>query len=136
MAFTIKKLESSDYDNILLGWWKDWGWEAPPRDFLPENGKGGLIVYDGDEPICAGFIYNTNSYVCWVDWIISSKTYRKKPQRKEAIDFLIERLTQVCYANDAKYVYALINHPFLIETYKKFGYVKGDSYKGEMIKVL
>ena len=27
------------------------------KDFLPDNGKGGLIVYDDKTPVCAGFIY-------------------------------------------------------------------------------
>ena len=95
-----------------------------------------MIVLDGDEPVCAGFVYVTNSSVAWVDWIVSSKTYRKKPQRKEAIDLLIETLTNVCRLNGTKYIYALIKHSGLIGTYEKFGYNKGDSYTNEMIKVL
>ena len=87
MKFETRLLNENDYDEILVKWWKDWGWEAPPKDFLPENGTSGLIVFDGDEPICAGFIYLTNSEVAWVDWIISSKTYNTKPNRKEAISF-------------------------------------------------
>jgi hypothetical protein len=136
MPLTIRKLVESDYDNILKGWWSDWNWEAPQRDFLPENGEGGLIVLDGEEPVCAGFVYTTNSSVSWVDWIISSKTYRKKPQRKEAISLLIETLTNACKGSGSRYVYALIKHRGLIETYEGLGYIKGDSYTGEMIKVL
>ena len=40
----IRKLEHSDYDEILTKWWKDWRWSAPPRDFLPEEMIG---VEDG-----------------------------------------------------------------------------------------
>ena len=136
MALEVRKLVDSDYDDTLVKWWSDWSWEAPQKDFLPDNGTGGVIVMDGDEPICAGFIYVTNSSVAWVDWIVSSKTYRKKPQRKEAIDLLIETLTNVCRLNGTKYIYALIKHSGLIGTYEKFGYNKGDSYTNEMIKVL
>jgi hypothetical protein len=74
MDLEIRTLNSNDYDDILLKWWKDWGWDAPLKDFLPDNGTGGLIVYDGDTPICAGFVYVTNSSAAWVDWIVSSKT--------------------------------------------------------------
>lgn len=136
MIFNVRPLTDSDYDSILVPWWKDWGWEPPTRDFLPDNGRGGIIVLDGQEPVCAGFLYVTNSKVAWVDWIISSKTYRKKPQRSEAIGFLIETLTNICKDMGHKYTYALIKHPGLIETYKKLGYIKGDGYVGEMIKVL
>jgi hypothetical protein len=53
---SIRPLKENDYDDTLVGWWSDWGWTAPMRDFLPQNGKGGLMVMDGDTPVCAGFI--------------------------------------------------------------------------------
>lgn len=136
MSIHIRKLQESDYDEILLGWWSDWNWTAPSRDVLPENGKGGMMVLDGDEPVCAGFAYLTNSCICWVDWIISSKTYRKKPQRQESIMLLLAGLTEIVKSMGGKYSYALIKHKGLIESYKKLGYNEGDSYTTEMIKVL
>jgi hypothetical protein len=136
MAFNVRRLNPSDYDEILKGWWDDWGWQAPPRDFLPEDGVGGIMVLDGEEPICAGYIYITNSAVAWVDWIISNKSYRKKPQRSEAIELLIETLTGVCKDSGARYTYALIKHDGLIKAYEDLGYIKGDSYTSEMIKIL
>jgi hypothetical protein len=134
MPLEIKALEDSDYENILCKWWKDWDWEAPPKDFLPDNGKGGLIVYDGDTPVCAGFMYVTNSAVSWVDWIISNKQYRKKPDRAEALTMLIDSLTNICKNTGSKFAYALIKHNSLLETYKELGYIEGDSYNKEMIK--
>ena len=136
MELNIRQLNETDYDNILLKWWSDWGWVAPNKDFLPNNGEGGLIVFDGEEPICAGFIYMTNSKVAWVDWIISSKEYRKKPHRKEALKQLIEALTNVSKSAESGYSYALIKNKSLIEVYESLGYIKGDSYTSEMIKVL
>ena len=136
MELQTRKLNYDDYDNILTKWWSDWNWEAPSRDFLPENGEGGVIVFDGDEPICAGFIYMTNSKVSWVDWIVSSKTYRKKPLRQQAINLLIETLTNVCKNNGSKFSYALIKHKGLIGTYEKLGYIQADKYQTEVIKKL
>jgi hypothetical protein len=136
MGILVRQLNESDYDDILVKWWNDWAWVAPQRDFLPENGTGGLIVFDGDEPVCAGYMYTTNSGVAWVDWIVSSKTYRTKPTRKECIDLLIYTLTNICKNSGHKYVYALIKNKNLVSTYENFGYIKGDSYTGEMIKVL
>lgn len=136
MALDIRVLSDTDYDNILVDWWAQWDWEAPSKDFLPDNGKGGFIVYDSDTPICAGFMYMTNSKVCWVDWIVSNKEYREKPYRKEAITLLIDTLTNVGKNMGCKYVYALIKHGNLIKTYEELGYVKGDSYTSEMIKIL
>ena len=136
MELTIRQLNDTDYENILLDWWNQWGWKAPKKDFLPDEGKGGYIIYDGDIPVCAGFIYVTNSKVSWVDWIISNKEYRVKPKRKEAISLLIESLTNICKMSGSKYIYALIKSNNLIKTYESLGYIKGDSYTSEMIKVL
>ena len=136
MEFNIRKLQSSDYEDTLFGWWKDWKWDAPPKDFLPDDGEGGLIVLDEDVPVCAGFIYVTNSKVAWVDWIISNKNYREKSKRQQAINLLIESLTNVCKANGNKYAYALIKHKGLIDVYKKNGYTSADNYTQEMIKTL
>jgi hypothetical protein len=134
MELTIRQLNENDYQDILVDWWKDWGWTAPEKDFLPDNGMGGYIVYDGEIPVCAGFIYITNSRVAWVDWIISNKEYREK--RKQAIGLLVESLTNISKMSGSKYAYALIKNNSLIKTYEDLGYVKGDSYTSEMIKLL
>ena len=134
MKFNTTPLQHEDYDNILKGWWKDWEWEAPSRDFLPQDGQGGIMVWDGDTPVCAGFLYNTNSKVAWVDWIISNKEY--KESRKEALSILIQTLTSVAKNLDNKFAYALIKHNGLIGVYEQQGYTTGDSYNKEMIKVL
>lgn len=136
MGLTIKRLAESDYDNILVGWWSDWKWTAPHRDFLPDNGTGGFIVYDDETPICAGFVYVTNSKATWVDWIISNKNYTDRDKRSSAIRLLIESLTNVCESSGSKYIYALIKNQHLIKVYEGLGYVKGDSYTSEMIKTL
>jgi len=136
MGLYIRELQDTDYEDILVGWWKQWGWEPPQKDFLPNNGKGGIIVYDGETPVCAGYMYLTNSKVAWVDWIISSREYNKKPQRKTAIKLLVSALTEICKNTGSKYVYALIKSQNLIGTYEELGYIKGDSYTNEMIKLL
>jgi hypothetical protein len=136
MTLKIRELNEKDYEDILVGWWKDWGWEPPQRDFLPDEGKGGIIIYDGDVPICAGYMYLTNSKVGWVDWIISNKNYTNKELRKDAISMLVSRLTDICGLVGCKYVYALIKNQSLIKMYEELGYIKGDSYTSEMIKVL
>ncbi len=136
MELNIKPLKDSHYDEVLVGWWKDWKWEAPLKDFLPDSGKGGLIVYDNETPVCAGFIYMTNSKVAWVDWIISNKKYTSKSGRKASLILLIEALTSAAKSAGNKFTYALIKHDGLIKTYEELGYMQGDSYNKEMIKVL
>lgn len=132
---TIRKLNSTDYEKILVKWWQDWGWTPPAKDFLPDNGEGGLIVFDGDTPVCAGFAYVTNSKVAWVEWVISNKEYKKKPERAVSLKTLVSSLTDICQASGSTYVYAILKSPTLINIYEEFGYAKTPStYITEMIK--
>jgi|TARA_R110000824_G_scaffold1687_10_gene8419 hypothetical protein len=134
MEFTVRKLNTTDYDDILVGWWKGWKWTPPTRDFLPENGEGGFIVLDGDTPVCAGFVYITNSKVAWCEFIISNPNY--KDHRKEALSLLVETINTLCIELKMKYIYALLKSNSLIDLYSNLGYKQADSYKSEMIKVL
>ena len=70
MKFNLRTVSGEDYDNVLLKWWKNWGWEAPPKDFLPETG---LIVSKDNVDICAGFLYLTNSKVGLTEFVVSNK---------------------------------------------------------------
>ena len=136
MKLNVKALSTDDYDNVLTKWWKDWDWTPPVKEFLPQEGTGGVMVYDDDIPVCAGFIYTTNSSVAWIDWIISNKDYKEKESRKEAIKMLISTLSALAKNKGYMFGYALLKHSKLIETYEELGFTAGDSYNKEMIKVL
>lgn len=132
----IRKLNSTDYDDILVQWWKDWRWEPPSRDFLPENGEGGFIVYDGDTPICAGFNYLTNSKAGWCEFVISNFNYKEKDKRKQALYLLINTINEVLRIQGCKYVFTSVKNKQLINIYKELGYIIGSSNCTEMIKKL
>jgi len=135
-SLQIRALNETDYDTILVGWWNDWGMTPPPKDFLPDDGKGGCIVYDGEVPICAGFMYATNSKIAWINWIISNKEYRKKPYRKVAIKLLLDTLSDVSKEVGFTYGYALIQNNALVEIYKNNGYIESHKYTQELLKKL
>lgn len=135
MDLTIRPLTPNDYDDILVGWWKEWKWTPPQRDFLPGDADSGFMVYDGDVPVCAGFLYVTNSKVAWVDWVISNFKYKDRDGRRNSLILLIDTLGTMASYEDYKYTYALIKSPALMELYEELGYIKGDSYTTEMIKV-
>jgi hypothetical protein len=129
--FKCKKIEESDYENILTKWWSDWGFEAPPQDFLSDYG---LIVYDGDTPVCAGYIYLTNSSSAIINWVVSNKDYRKKPHRDNALDELIINLTYLCEKGGYKYIFIQNNNNSLISRFKKHGFITGVTNSTELIK--
>ena len=134
MKLNIRPLIAKDYDEVLCGWWKDWRWTPPSKDFLPEDGTGGFMVLDSEVPVCAGFMYETNSKAVWCDWIISNINYKDREKRKEALSLLIETISQTAESMGKKYIYALIKNKPLINVYKKQGFVEGSSYSHELIK--
>lgn len=131
MSFTVSKINPEDYDNILVKWWSDWGFQAPPQDFLSDYG---LIVYDEDTPVCAGFLYLTNSSVAIINWVISNKEYRKKPDRNDALDELLINLTYLCEKSGYKYIFVQNNNSSLIKRFVKHGFVVGVTNSTELIK--
>ena len=134
MKLNIRPLIAEDYDKILCEWWKDWRWTPPSKDFLPDDGKGGFIVLDSDVPVCAGFMYETNSKAVWCDWIISNIKYKDREKRKEALSLLIKTISEAAESMGKKYIYALIKNKPLINVYKKQGFVEGSSYSHKLIK--
>jgi len=134
MKFDVRKLNESDYEEILLKWWKDWGWEAPPKDFLPLDGTGGIMVSKDEKNICAGFVYMTNSKVALTEFVISSKEY-KEDDRIDAIQFLIESLAMVAEQGGAKYCHVILKNKSLISKYKASGYVESEDKITELIRL-
>jgi|TARA_B110000977_G_scaffold33369_1_gene44469 hypothetical protein len=133
MKLKLRRLEESDYDTLVT-WWKDWKWEAPPRDFLPENGTGGFMVSNNDSDICAGFIYLTNSKIAWIEFIISDKQY-KEEDRNEAIQFLINSLSGVAEETGAKYGYAILKNKSLMKYYEEANFTVTSDKNTEMITI-
>ena len=136
MKFNIRVLKENDYEDILVGWWKDWKWIPPVKDFLPLNGLGGIMVEWDDIPVCAGFIIQTNSKVAWIEWIVSNKNFKEKLHRKDALNLLVQTLTDVAKKTGSTYAYTILKSPSLINTYKNNGYLGEEQNINEMIKKL
>jgi len=132
----VDSLKPGDYDDILVGWWKDWRWTPPSRDFLPLNGEGGFMIYDDDIPVVAGFLYLTNSKVAWCEFVVSNINYKDKEKRKEAMVSLLYSLEILAKANGKKFLYSVMSNQSLINIYKECGYVESSSGFKEMIKIL
>ena len=135
MGFKVRLLEKDDYENTLLKWWKDWKWDAPTKDFLPEDGTGGMMISKGDTEICAGFLYFTNSKAAWCEFVVSNKEYKDK-DRPLAIKALLEALAEMGRWKGAKYVYTSLKNKNLIDKYIECGYVQGSTSCTELIKIL
>ncbi len=131
MKLKARKLTHEDYD-ILVEWWKSWpNWEPLSKDLLPENGTGGIMIEREGKPLIAGFLYATNSNICWMEWIVSDP---KQKDKSKAMSLLISSLEK--WGKDAgfKVVFSIGRSKNLISEHKKLGYIVDDNPSYEIIK--
>jgi hypothetical protein len=124
-------LQDEDYEK-LTKWWDGSGFPAPPKNMLPENGTGGIMIQKSDRDICAGFVYFTNSKIAWIEFIVADPTYRES-DRSEAIMLLINTLKILAKDTGYNAIFTSVKNSSLISKYEACGFIKGDSNSQEMI---
>jgi len=129
----VRKLTDEDWDT-LCKWWESWPkWVNPPKTLLPDNGKGGFMVEKNNKPICAGFIYMTNSDAVLLEWIVSDPTYRDE-DRQTALELLITSAEAACKELGKVHMFSIGRHKHLINTHKKLGWSVDPDPSHEIIK--
>ena len=130
-----RDLKESDWET-LLKWWDSWpDWTAPSKDFLPNNGTGGIMIEKNNKPIVAGFIYETNSASVLLEWIVSDPEYRDN-DRREAVELLIMEAEKSTKALGYNYMFTIGRNKRLIDTHKKLGWFVDDKPSHEITKKL
>jgi hypothetical protein len=128
------KIRNFDLDDYLEveKWWKSWGWSPIPPTFLSSTG----FVVESDKLICAGWLYKTDSAVCWAENYIANKEVGKK-ERAEGLDMLIETLIQEGKKEGFKVMMSSTRCPFLIKKLLKAGCEKiYDTGMSNLVRVL
>tara|TARA_Y100001951_G_C11292597_1_gene273255 strand:+ start:125 stop:535 length:411 start_codon:yes stop_codon:yes gene_type:complete len=128
----FRPLIDSDYETIC-SWWKWWRWPILPKDFLPNNGKGGFIVEKNSVPIVSCYLYLTNSSVAIFDWVVSNPEYKEK-DRKKAIEKLINDTELFCKDINIKHLFSIGRNQHLIKTHEKLGWHIDKKSSYELIK--
>ena len=131
----VRHLREDDWDT-LVSWWKNWpNWDNPKKGFLPDNGKGGLMIEKNGRPIVAGFLYQTNSNAVLFEWVVSDLKYRED-DRQEAIELLIKEAENTCRDWGYGHMFSIGRNQKLIETHKKLGWFVDDRSSHELTKNL
>ena len=136
MSNSIRRLVTEDYD-VMKAWGKFWRFPMPPRDYLPANGLGGVMITDEQGVnLCAGFIFFTNSKSCWIGPLISNPGVRDRDKRNEMMSDLIDSLSIYAKANGMKYCQTVASNPNLVNQYLDNGFTKFSRNIYELIKIL
>lgn len=122
MNLNFSQLEEQDYETICE-FWNFWNFSPIPRNCLPNNGLGGLKMTDDQGTIiCAGFLFETNSGIAWIDFIVANPSIKDKKVRYDAQIELISLLTVEAEEKGFSAVFASISNPHLIKKYVEVGY--------------
>lgn len=133
MELKARQLKDSDWET-LTAWWDSWpDWVSPSKDFLPDNGTGGLMIQKNNKPIVAGFLYFTNSKSVLLEWIISDPNY-KDTDRQEAVELLIKTAEKVCKDAGKKYMFSIGRNKNLIKLHEKIGWNVDKKASYEIVK--
>jgi len=84
--FKAEPINLTEKYSTYKSWWKDWGWQGFPKQFLPNEGV--RVTHDGKD-VCAVFIYMTQTPIFWLENYISDKNADRE-LRDEALNFLID----------------------------------------------
>jgi hypothetical protein len=133
MELDFLPLQEADYGK-LCKFWKWWKFSIPPRNCLPNNGLGGIKIVDKTgEIICAGFLYETNSAIAWLEFIVVNPFIKDKKLRYDAQIQLISLLTVEAEEKGFSAVFASITHKNLIEKYVEVGYTPNPIPSTELV---
>jgi len=118
---------------MLAQWWESWGWVVLPEVVLS---KTGIIISNGGVDVTAGFLYKTDSAVCWAENYISNKTAPKE-LRKGSVEFLIERLMIEAKEQGFMVIMSSVQHKGLIQKLVDAGCdAQYESNMSNLVKVL
>lgn len=120
----------SEHYAEVAGWWSKHKWPIIAPDTLS---KLGIVVRDGEQNVCVGWLYRTDSTIAWLEFIVANPDASGKTRYK-ALDLLIETLTG--HAKDLGFeaVFSSLQHHGLMKKFMKAGYVPTDTGITNMIR--
>lgn len=109
------------HKNQLIRWNREWKWNYP-IDLLPETG---VIIED----ICAIFLYETNSNLCFVESFICNPTVPVE-ERDDALDKVVDVLLHLAKEKGFTHIMGYTKHKKVSERAERHGFLVGtDNYK-------
>ena len=123
----IRRFNDSDYE-MVCSWWKQHEWPSIPLDFLP---KVGIIIDD----CAAGFLYSTDSKICWLEFIVVDPR-SDKAKRRAALDTLISSASEIAKEMGHSVIFTSASHEGLISRYINDGFQITDKTMTNLMRIL
>lgn len=124
--------ESNNYEQ-LVEWWSFWRFTPPSITNLP---KTGVIVNNDGIDVASGFLYLTNSDMCWIEFIVSNPNVKDKKVRENCINECINQLCHIAKEMGYRVAYTSLKNENLQKKYLSCGFIEGGKSRNEYIKIL
>ena len=111
---------AKDYATIQE-WWKLHGSFAPKPQHLSSTG----IIIEADNPLCAGWLYNTDSKICVFEFVVSNPNVNKD-LRDAALTLLIEEIKQLACLREYELIYSSVKGLKYVSRLQAAGFIVAD----------
>ena len=114
----------------IASWWdgKD-GWASIDEALLPVTG---FVVQDGNELICAGWVYVDGSTpICLMEWIVANTANSARTSMK-GLNLLLGHMSSLAKENGKIFLTSL-RQPRLVKLYEKHGFMASDTNMTNMV---
>lgn len=112
-----KRYTPEDYKSVSALWRQYPDWAPLPESSLPERG---MVVMEDGVYLAAGFLYSTDSDICWLEWVVGNAQV-ESDKRREAISHVVDSIIDWSKELGYKNVFSSVVHPNLIKLYKEKG---------------
>lgn len=127
-------------DHVTLSkWWKDNRFPIIGLDDLPmvKGEPQGIMVYENDVEICAGFLINTTvRNGIMLEYPVANFQVKNRDLRKKALNFLLISLSDISRNMGKKYIFTSLKHPNLKNRFIDVGFEEKSKQTTEMLKAL
>lgn len=133
----IRIVKYEDYD-MLKEWWSFWRFPAPSPLLLPQYEEGlfnGLLISEEGRDLASGFLYETNSGIAWIEFIVTNPKTTSE-ERNKAILKLLEQLSNSAKELGFLTIFSSVKNENLINKYIENGFSIGTKGTNELIKIL
>ncbi len=122
MNFEARTYLRKNHYELIEAWFKARNFPAPDPELLPPVG---CVVYSDSKPVCAGFLFETNTPCAVIAHLIADKSV-DKGERSNALNFLIINLQWAARERGFKTVMCSSNIKPAKDRFEALGFEKGD----------
>lgn len=119
----IEPFDKGQHYKEICSWWLGHKWPCIPLESLSQTG---MVAFIDGRPICAVWLYKTDSNLCWMEWMISNPSSSKK-EREIALPALISHCALKAMHLGFKHIFTSTRVQRYIKRLQLAGFIVNDA---------